>query len=769
MQVLELLITGAVQGVGFRPLVFRVAHRLGVGGAVWNEPGGVRVRVVGPAASVESFTGTLRRECAPPARIDHIRILSVSETDTPEPFRIAESITGGLREALVMPDLATCPNCLRELFDSKNRRYRHPFINCTHCGPRYSIILGIPYDRERTTMREFPMCPACRAEFENPEDRRFHAQPIACPICGPTVELWDARGMRLGARDWAIRSAASRIREGQIVAVKGIGGFHLLCDARNDAVVQELRRRKRREEKPFAIMAPDLGWARLLADLSDIEIELLRSAAAPIVLARRRDTGWVAPSVAPANPQLGILLPYAPIHHLLVREVGMPVVATSGNLSDEPICTDEREAVERLAGIADAFLVHNRPIARPLDDSVAQVVDRRVCLIRRARGYAPLAIPLPLETPPMLALGAHLKNTIALAFGDRIVLSQHHGDLDALEARAAFERAVEDLPALYGVRPGIWIADKHPDYASSIYVRERGFETITVQHHHAHIAAGMAEHGLSGPVLGVAWDGTGLGDDGTIWGGEFLRVSEEGFLRIGRLSRFRLPGGDASMRKPIAAAFGALFASFPAQTAELARRWLGLDDETIQAYSALIESGTNAPWTSSAGRWFDAISALCGACRTSSYEGQAAQRLEYLCDDAADSRLFSYGIVEEAGVVVFDLAPLLREFLEEMEHGSDRVRLATRFHRTLADILVTMAMGHPDLPVVLSGGCFQNRFLAELTVRRFRELGRPVYLPEQIPANDGGISAGQAIVAAWRLKKGQRSPTISHGADRSCA
>ncbi len=751
MQVLELLAVGAVQGVGFRPLVYRIAHRLGLGGAVWNEPGGVRIRLVGPARRVEEFGAYLRAECRFPARLDQLRVLSVSEADAAEPFRIADSMSGGAPAALVMPDLATCPACLRELFDVRSRRYRHPFINCTHCGPRYSIVTGIPYDRALTTMHGFEMCAECRAEYENPEDRRFHAQPIACPACGPTAELWDVNGARLGARDWAVRAAVQHIRAGQIVAVKGIGGFHLMCDARNDAAIRELRRRKRRDEKPFAVMAPDIGWVRILAEAGDAEVNLLCSSAAPIVLLRKRPGEWIAGSVAPDNPYVGLMLPYAPLHHLLLRELECPVVATSGNLSDEPICIDEREAVERLDGIADFFLVHNRPIARPQDDSIAHFIDGRVCLLRRARGYAPLALPLPFETPPLLALGAHLKNTIALAWHDRVVVSQHHGDLDTLEARRAFERAVDDLPALFGVPPQHWVVDRHPDYASTLYARDRDLDPIAVQHHHAHIAAVVAEHDIEGPVLGVAWDGTGLGDDGTIWGGEFLRVYPGGFLRVGRLSGFRLPGGDGAMRKPLQSAFGALAACVRERLRELAERLLGMDAEAIDACSAMIASGTNAPFTSSAGRWFDAVSALCGVCRESTYEGQAAQRLEYACDLSARAMHFPFETRGDEGLVVFDLAPLVRTLLEEIECQTAVGELAMRFHLTMAEIIVRMADAHRGLPVVLGGGCFQNRILLQACIRRLREGGHAVYWPEQAPPNDGAISLGQAAVAAYHL------------------
>ncbi len=753
MQVLELLVSGAVQGVGFRPFVYRLAHQMGLGGAVWNEPGGVRIRLVGPARLVEDFGSRLRAECAAPARIDHIRILAVAAADHAEPFRIAESMTEGAREALVMPDLATCPACLRELFDPHNRRHRYPFINCTHCGPRYSIITGMPYDRPQTTMRGFIQCDACRAEYENPADRRFHAQPNACPECGPRVELWDAAGAVLGQRDWALRRAAALLKEGRILAVKGIGGFHLMCDARNEETVRELRRRKHREEKPFAVMALSIDAARECAELGDAEAHLLSSVAAPIALLARRADSPVAPSVAPRNPYIGLMLPYSPLHHLLLRDVDGLLVATSGNRSDEPICTDEREALERLHGIADAFLVHNRPIARALDDSVARLVLGKPCILRRARGYAPLALPLPFETPPLLALGPHLKNTVALALRDRIVLSQHLGDLDSLESRRAFEQAVDDLQALYGEHPAQWVADRHPDYASSSFAREHGRTPIGVQHHHAHIAAVMAEHGLDGPVLGIAWDGTGLGDDGTIWGGEFLRAWPDRFTRIGRLGGFHLPGGDSSMRKPVWSAFGALHAAFPDRMPALAAEVLSLDEATARPLQDMLDKRINAPFTSSAGRWFDAVAAICGICRASSYEGQAAQQLEFAIARDPRARPFPFRTTTQGPLVVFDLNPMLEALLADRAGGADAPHLALRFHLTLVDLIVSMADAQRGLPVVLGGGCFQNLFLLEQTIRRLRESGHPVYGPEQIPPNDGGISLGQATVAAYRIRQ----------------
>lgn len=753
MQVLEFLVSGAVQGVGFRPLVYRIAHQMGLGGAVWNEPGGVRIRIVGSSRTVEQFGPRLRAECAPPARIDQLRILSVSELQHAEPFRIAESMLDGVRQALVMPDLATCPACTHEVFDPKNRRYRYPFTNCTHCGPRYSIITGIPYDRAQTSMRGFTMCEACRAEYDDPGDRRFHAQPNACPECGPQLELQDATGKRLGGRDWALRQAIAHLRDGRIVAVKGIGGFHLMCDAKNENAVNELRRRKHREKKPLAVMAPNIAYARLLAKIGDAEADVLQASAAPIVLLPKRADAQIAESVVPQNPCVGIMLPYSPLHHLLLHGFQGSLVATSGNLSDEPICVDEKEAVQRLSGIADFFLVHNRPIVRALDDSVVRMASGQMMMLRRARGYAPLALPLPFETSPVLALGPHLKNTIALAMRDRIVVSQHLGDLDTLESRRAFEQAIDDLQTLYGERPGTWVIDQHPDYASSLFARAQGADPLRAQHHHAHVASVIAEHDLREPVLGVAWDGTGLGDDGTIWGGEFLRATPEQYTRLAHLKQFRLPGGDGAMRKPVHSAFGALHACFPEQMPDLAMRVLGLDKETARTLQALIEKGVQAPLTSSAGRWFDAVSALCGICRESSYEGMAAQQLEFAMNGVTGSARYPFDVGVEAGCVVFELKPMLEQLLADVAAGIPPAQLSLRFHNTMLNIIVRLADAYRGLPVVLSGGCFQNRFLLDSAIVRLREAGHAVYWPQLLPPNDGGVALGQAVIASHAIKR----------------
>ncbi len=751
MEARELLVTGAVQGVGFRPFAYRLAHELSLGGFVRNEARGVFLHLTGPAPALEAFAIRLCSDALPPIRVEAVTVLQRGPAADHLPFQILASDSAGPPEAVIMADLATCPACLREVLDPANRRHRYPFTNCTHCGPRFSIIQGIPYDRARTTMREFTPCPACRAEYENPADRRFHAQPNACPACGPQLAWWNPAGQLLAEREDALRAAANALRAGQIVAVKGLGGFHLMCDARSETAVNELRARKHREEKPFAVMAPDLEGIRALCEVSDEEAALLQSPAAPIVLLARRAQTGVSEAVAPGNPSLGVLLPYTPLHHLLLRDLGFPVVATSGNLSDEPICTDEHEALLRLRGLADFFLVHNRPIARPLDDSIARIIAGKPCVLRRARGYAPL--PLPLARPaatPVLAVGAHMKTTVTLMLGARAMIGPHIGDLDTLEARRAFDRAIADLGTLYDTTPARWACDRHPDYASSAYARERGRDVIAVQHHHAHIASCMAEHGLDGPVFGLAWDGTGLGDDGTLWGGESLRVSRGNWQRIGTLRGFALPGGDPAARKPLWSAVGALQEYVPDAMPGLAVELLGLPESEVRTLMAVISKRINAPRTSSVGRWFDVVAALTGVCRFSSFEGQAAMALEWsattVCSEPSP---YPFDVSHENGLTVTSLSPALLAVIADRRAGKAAGEIAARFHQTLAAVAVDQARQQPEKIVVLSGGCFQNRYLAERCINELRTAGYTPYWHQLVPPNDGGISLGQAWVAAY--------------------
>lgn len=754
MQMRDMLVRGAVQGVGFRPFVYRLAHELCLGGFVRNDTQGVFIRIIGPAGQLDRFVERLPREAPFPACVEEVTEIARGETHRFEPFQILTSDLQGQPEAVIMADLATCPECRRELLDPANRRFRYPFINCTHCGPRFSIIQGIPYDRPHTTMRGFTQCPACQAEYDHPADRRFHAQPNACPVCGPRLAWWRPTGQALAEGEAALQAAVQALRDGRIVAVKGLGGFHLVCDARRPEVVQTLRARKHREEKPFAVMVPDLETAHALGRLTDAETALLQNPAAPIVLVDRRDGTNLADAVAPGNPTLGLLLPYTPLHHLLMHDLGFPVVATSGNLSDEPICTDEHEALLRLRGLADFFLVHNRPIARPLDDSVARIIAGKPCLLRRARGYAPLPIPWSLPAPlprdtVLLAVGAHMKTSVTLATSTRAILGPHIGDLDALESRRAFERAALDLATLYAATPTRWACDRHPDYASSAYAREHGRDLVAVQHHHAHIAAGLAEHGLTGPVCGFAWDGTGLGDDGTLWGGECLLVGPGSCRRLGRIRGFALPGGDHAARKPVWSAVGALQEYFPDEMPGLAVDLLGLPEPEVRTLIALVTKQINAPRTSSVGRWFDVVAALTGVCRASAFEGQAAMQLEWaIAGSPPDVPPYPFEVQTGADGLSVNLRNMLISILQDVRAGLPVATIARRFHHTLAASALAQARLQNEHQVVLSGGCFQNRYLTECCINRLREGGFVPYWHQLVPPNDGGVSLGQAWVAA---------------------
>jgi hydrogenase maturation protein HypF len=754
---LRILVRGAVQGVGFRPFVYRHATALGLTGWVGNSTEGVTVEAEGDGDRVAALVGAMR--AAPPPNASVIAV----ETCEIEPlgedrFGIRTSAAGGARTAQVLPDIATCEDCLRELFDPADRRHLYPFINCTQCGPRYSIIEDIPYDRSRTSMRHFPMCPTCRTEYEDPEHRRFHAEPTACPDCGPRLALWNGAGESLAAGHEALMAAASAVQEGRIVAVKGIGGFHLLADARDEESVQRLRVRKHREEKPFAVMFPTLEQVAASCRISPVEETLLTGPARPIVLLRRIG-GPVASAVAPRNPWLGALLPYAPLHHLLMRALG-PVVATSGNVTDEPIVTDEGEALERLAGIADLFLVHDRPIVRPVDDSVVRVVCDRELILRRARGYAPAPIAAPDLPAGVLALGGHLKTTVALTQATSVVLSQHIGDLETAEARAAHARTAADTTRLHAAQVRCVVCDSHPDYASSHAAEAMGLPLIQVQHHLAHIIACMAEHRVVPPVLGVAWDGTGYGPDGTIWGGEFLQVTETGWRRFAHLRPFRLPGGEAAAREPRRAALGLLFeasgdAMFgPTDLPPLA----AFSSAERNVLWAMLMQGVNAPWTTSAGRLFDAFAALTGLRQHASYEGQAAAEFEAAADGSSTGRRYALAVRaarDEAGSLIVDWQPALEAALANLRAGVAPSAVSEALHNGFADAIAEVARRAGEQRVVLSGGCFQNARLTETTVGALRAAGCEPIWHRRVPPNDGGIALGQAVWAAWAERWGE--------------
>jgi hydrogenase maturation protein HypF len=748
----RVLVRGAVQGVGFRPFVHRRATALRLSGWVRNSSEGVVVEVEGGVDDLSMFVETIRRSPPKNAVVTAIEVHRI-EPRGEAAFAIRPSETTGTRMAQLLPDLATCPDCLAELFSPTDRRYRYPFINCTQCGPRFSIIEDMPYDRARTSMRHFPICRACRIEYENPADRRFHAEPNACPDCGPRLAMWDPRGRTLARDHDALLAAAAALREGAIVALKGIGGFHLLADARNEATVRLLRRRKQRPEKPFAVMFPSLAEMSQRCCVSHAEATLLTSPARPIVLLRR--TGdLLADAVAPGNPWLGVLLPYAPVHHLLMQELGFPIVATSGNIANEPIVTDETEALQRLAAVADFFLVHDRPIVRPLDDSVARIVCGRGLVLRRARGYAPAPIATDGMPSGILAFGGHLKTTIALTVSGNAVLSQHIGDLDTAPAREAHARTVTDMMKLHRLRPRLAVCDLHPDYASSRPAEAFELPVVAVQHHVAHVAACMAEHGIRPPALGVAWDGTGHGSDGTIWGGEFLLLSETGWRRVAHLRPFRLPGAGAAAREPRRAALGLLYEAFGDQAFAM------VDLAPVAAFSpaerpillAMFAGRANAPLTSSAGRLFDAFAALCGLRQRASYEGQAAGEFEWAAGDRATGRRYEFSVrsaKQGNAPLIVDWQPALESSLADLRAGGGTGAVAEAFHNGLVFAIAEVANRIGEHRVVLSGGCFQNARLTELAVAALRAGGFDPIWHRHVPPNDGGIALGQVTWAAW--------------------
>ena len=765
MQAIErvrVVVRGAVQGVGFRPFVYRLATGLGLSGWVLNSAAGVFVEAEGAADAVRSFVLALDRDRPPRAVIQSLEwtLLDPAGYDR---FEIRASV-GGETTALVLPDIATCPDCLRELFDPADRRHRYPFTNCTNCGPRYSIILGLPYDRPSTTMAGFVMCEACRAEYTDPRDRRFHAQPNACPACGPRLEAWTGDGRVAAAGEVALAEAESVLRRGGIVAVKGLGGFHLMTDARDGAAVRRLRELKRREEKPFALMFPTLGSVRDGCEVGGVEARLLTSPEAPIVLLRRlpepQGGHAAAAEVAPGNPTLGIMLPYTPLHHLLLTDLGFPVVATSGNLSDEPICTDEREALARLRGMADLFLVHDRPIARHVDDSIVRVVLDRELVLRRARGFAPLPVPVSAAATGALAVGAHLKSAVAIAVAGNGFISQHIGDLETREAFAAFEQVIAAFGGLYRFDAGRVASDAHPDYLSTGFARRTGRPVTEVQHHLAHVLACMTENELAGPALGVAWDGTGFGADGTIWGGEFLMVLPDRAYRAGHLRTFRLPGGDAAVREPRRSALGLLFAiegSAVLDRDDLApvAAWTPVERGALRR---ALESKVNAPWTSSAGRLFDAVASIAGVRQTCRYEGQAAMALEFALDGVATDEAYPISVPartagggpagDRAGgptgmPLVVDWEPLVRQVMDDVSRKTPVGLVSARFHNALVEAIVGVADRVGEPRVVLTGGCFQNRYLTERAVRRLTGAGFRAYWHQRVPPNDGGIALGQ--------------------------
>ncbi len=748
-------VRGVVQGVGFRPFVFNLARRYGLAGWVCNTSGDVQIEIEGEAGQVAAFEQALLDEAPPLARIEGIAILDIAPAGGDGHFEIRESLPETGRYQLVSPDIATCELCRQEIFDPADRRYRYPFTNCTNCGPRFTIISDIPYDRPNTTMRAFQMCSQCQAEYDDPLDRRFHAQPNACPVCGPQLALVPYHPSLTPTRGEGntdpISATAHLLLEGRILAIKGLGGFHLACDATNEAAVQTLRQRKHRPHKPLAVMIREVETVRQYCEVTPAEEELLRSPQAPIVLLRWREGTDIAPSVAPGQRYLGVMLPYTPLHHLLLQDAGRPLVMTSGNLSEEPIARDNDEAWQRLHGIADAFLLHNRDIYARYDDSVFIVEEGAPRPIRRARGYAPFPVRLAMPVPQVLACGAEMKSTFCLTRDEYAFISQHIGDLENLETLEHYQNTIDLYQRLFRIQPALVAYDLHPDYLATQFALQLDLPKVGVQHHHAHIVACMAENGVAEPAIGVALDGTGYGTDGTIWGGEFLLARYEGFERMGHLQTVPVPGGAAAIQRPYRMAYAylrTLLGEVPEGLAFLA----SVPAEELAVMDRQMERGINAPLTSSCGRLFDAVSALLGIRGIANYEAQAAIELEMAAAGCLGT--YPYQIRERDGRLVVELGDLFAALVAAVRAGDPVPLIAGRFHNTVVAFVVDMCerlrQATGNNTVAISGGVLQNRRLFKHLGRALGEAGFKVLTHRQVPCNDGGISLGQAVIASYR-------------------
>ena len=778
----QIEVSGIVQGVGFRPYVYRLATGRHLRGTIRNTPAGVTIEIQGPAETVQNFVEHLSAEAPPLARITSVAVHDVPcvavqisavqisavqigavQTGGDQDFRIVHSREGEEVRTLISPDVAICPDCLRELFDSNDRRYRYPFINCTNCGPRFTIVRDIPYDRPSTSMAVFPMCPACLAEYENPLDRRFHAQPNACWKCGPRAELWDKSGKRIECRD-PIVEAVSGLHAGLVVAVKGLGGFHLAVDATNSAAVALLRQRKRRVEKPFAVMVPDLQAAEEVCELDGPARTVLQSMQRPIVLLKKvlppkTTSSVIRGEVAPFNRCLGIFLPYTPLHYLLLAEGGFKaLVMTSGNLSEEPIAIDNREAVNRLNGLADYFLVHNRDILLRCDDSVVRVAGGVTRQLRRCRGFVPVPVFLRDDQPSVLAVGGELKNTICLTKGKHAFLSQHVGDLENVESYSFFHEVVRHLERILEIRPEIVAYDLHPDYFSTKWaLQQSGAELVGVQHHHAHIASCMAENHLEGRVIGFALDGTGYGTDGNIWGGELLITGYEGFERAAHFEYVPLPGGEAAIREPWRMAVSYLAQQFGREFLKLDIPFVRqLNRPKVDVLLRMMEQGVNSPLTSSCGRLFDAVAALVGIRQQVNYEAQAAIELEMTISESEDETGYPLELLPDGDSWTIGTRPLFEALLEDLGRDLPVAAISRRFHNGLVEEFVQLARLLRKKTalnrVCLSGGTFHNIYLSQRLEARLSEAGFDVFIQKEVPSGDGGLSLGQALVAAAKMK-----------------
>lgn len=746
MKHLKITLTGIVQGVGFRPFVYKLAQRHHLKGYVLNNGKGVSVELEGKAESLDLFMRSMYEELPPLARIDSVITDDALPAVGYRTFDILHSRENSQKSALVSPDISLCDACLAEMQDPHNRRYRYPFINCTNCGPRYSIIKSIPYDRSRTSMDVFTMCPECKAEYEDPGDRRYHAEPISCDACGPELLCLDRERRIKGEGGDAVGLTAEAVKAGQIVAIKGVGGFHLVCDATNEAAVTLLRERKKRLTKPFAVMFPSLKALKSSADITPEEEELIISKERPIVVVRKKMESIVADGVAPAIDRLGVFLPYTPLHHLLLDQIKEPIVATSANLSDEPIIRDSDELFNKLGGVVDLLLDYNREIVNANDDSVTQIAEGELITLRMARGFAPKSIKLPFKiTEKILAVGAHQKNSIALAFDETVILSPHIGDLNSIEAFEYFERTMETFKRFYDFEPDMIVCDKHPDYETTKWAIEQGkrqeergkrVEVIQVQHHYAHLLACMAEHDLKKKVLGFAFDGTGYGEGGTIWGGEVMIADEKKYERVASIKPFKLPGGERAVKEPRRVALSLLFEIYTLDEI----RVLDLPtlrqftEQEITALHLAWEKGVNAPLTSSMGRLFDAVASLADIVHHLNFEGESGLMMESFVDESIEE---SFPFTIHEGEI--DTAPMIRA----MVALEDKVVIVSMFFNTLIEVIAEIAKRYPELPLLFSGGVFQNRVLVEKVQKQCRRNGRVLYFQHDTPINDGGIALGQ--------------------------
>jgi hydrogenase maturation protein HypF len=749
-------VAGIVQGVGFRPYVYRLANECGLTGLIANTPAGVSIEVQGDAEAVERFLERLPKEIPPLAKITGIAPRD-AELQQETAFQIKASSLRAAAKALISPDVSVCEDCLRELLNPRDRRFRYPFINCTNCGPRFTIIHDIPYDRARTSMAKFKMCAACQAEYENPASRRFHAQPNACWDCGPQVALLGADGARMDVAE-PIREAARLLQQGSVVAIKGLGGFHLACDAQNEAAVGKLRERKRRVEKPFAIMVRRVEDAARLCVADELSKKMMSSFERPIVLLPRRAEVASVPGIAPGNRYLGLFLPYTPLHHLLFQSGKFEsLVMTSGNLSEEPIAIDNEEAIRRLNQIADAFLVHDREIVRRCDDSVARVTAGQPQKLRRSRGFVPVPVQLEKETQAVLAVGGELKNTVCVVRGSEAFLSQHVGDLENLESYRFFEEAVQHLQRILETEPKVIAHDLHPDYFSTKWAQERtGVELVGVQHHHAHVAACMAENHLDGKVIGIALDGTGYGTDGAIWGGEVLVTDYAGFERAAHFEYVPLPGGAAAIHEPWRMAVSYLAKHFGKDVEKLGLPFLAeIDSRKLSVILQMMEREINSPRTSSCGRLFDAVAALVGLRGTVNFEAQAAVELEMAARDSGSEAAYPLDLNLHGAIWQIGTKSLLEWLVRDVRKQTNVAEISRKFHNGLALVLVEAAEKIRERTklnrVCLSGGCFLNALLLETMIAEMKERSFEVFFHTEVPAGDGGISLGQAVIAGRRV------------------